>query len=37
VRRAQRVARLVGGPGHVHDAEPEATAWDCLVHVVRRA
>jgi SAM-dependent methyltransferase len=37
VRRAERVARLIGGPGHVHGAEPAATAWDCLVHLVRRA
>jgi SAM-dependent methyltransferase len=37
VRRAERVARRIGGPGHVHGAEPSATAWDCLVHVVRRA
>lgn len=34
VQRAGRVARVVGdGHGEV----PEATAWDCLVRVVRRA
>jgi len=37
VRRAERVARRVDGPGHVHGTSPTATAWDCLVHVVRRA
>ena len=37
VLRAERVAREVGAPGHVHDAEPTATAYDCLVHLVRRA
>jgi SAM-dependent methyltransferase len=37
VQRAERVARLVGGDGHVHDAAPATTAWDCLVRVVRRA
>lgn len=36
VRRAERVARRIGGPGHVHGTGPTATAWDCLVHVVRR-
>ncbi len=37
VVRAERVARQVGGPEHVHGSEPAATAWDCLVRVVRRA
>jgi hypothetical protein len=37
VLRAERVAREVGGPEHVHDAEHTATALDCLVRVVRRA
>jgi SAM-dependent methyltransferase len=37
VRRAGRVAREVGGPEHLHDPAPAATAWDCLVRVVRRA
>jgi SAM-dependent methyltransferase len=37
VLRAERVAREVGSPGHVHAAEPAATAYDCLVHLVRRA
>jgi SAM-dependent methyltransferase len=37
VRRAERVARRVDGPGHVHGTGPTATAWDCLVHVVRRS
>jgi hypothetical protein len=34
VQRAGRVARLVGDG---HGEEPAATAWDCLVRVVRRA
>jgi SAM-dependent methyltransferase len=34
VQRAERVARVVGD-GHGED--PAATAWDCLVRVVRRA
>ena len=34
VRRAERVPRLVGDG---HGEEPAATAWDCLVRVVRRA
>jgi SAM-dependent methyltransferase len=37
VQRAERVARHVGGGEHVHDAAPSATAWDCLVKLVRRA
>jgi len=37
VRRAGRVAREVGGHGHVHDSEPTRTAWDCLVRVLRLA
>jgi len=37
VHRAERVARQVPDPDHVHGAEPTATAWDCLVRVVRRA
>jgi SAM-dependent methyltransferase len=36
VLRAERVAREVGAPGDVHGAEPGATAYDCLVHLVRR-
>jgi hypothetical protein len=34
VQRAGRVARIVGDG---HGEEPTATAWDCLVRVVRRA
>ncbi len=34
VQRAERVARLVGDG---HGEEPAATAWDCLVRLVRRA
>jgi SAM-dependent methyltransferase len=37
VGRAERVAREVGGPEHVHDTAHAATAWDCLVRLVRRA
>jgi SAM-dependent methyltransferase len=37
VQHAGRVAREVGGPEHKHANEPAATAWDCLVRVVRRA
>jgi SAM-dependent methyltransferase len=33
VQRAGRVARIVGDG---HGEEPAATAWDCLVRVVRR-
>jgi SAM-dependent methyltransferase len=36
VERAERVARTVGGPESGHGEEPAATAWDCLVRVVRR-
>jgi SAM-dependent methyltransferase len=34
VQRADRVARVIGDG---HGEEPAATAWDCLVRVVRRA
>ena len=34
VQRAGRVARQVGDG---HGEEPAATAWDCLVRLVRRA
>jgi SAM-dependent methyltransferase len=35
VERAERVAREVETPGHVHDGSPAKTAWDCLVRVRR--
>jgi SAM-dependent methyltransferase len=35
VQRAERVARIVGGPESGHGEEPATTAWDCLVRVVR--
>ena len=37
VHRAGRVPREVGGPEHKHANQPSATAWDCLVRLVRRA
>jgi SAM-dependent methyltransferase len=37
VQKAGRVARVVGGAEQGHGEEPAATAWDCLVRVVRRA
>jgi SAM-dependent methyltransferase len=38
VRRAERVARSVAaGATHLHEAAPDATAWDCLVRVTRLA
>ena len=36
VVRAERVARVVPA-GDEHGGEPDRTAWDALVHVVRRA
>jgi SAM-dependent methyltransferase len=36
VQQAGRVPRLVGGPELGHGDEPAATAWDCLVKLVRR-
>ena len=36
VQRAERVAREVHDPQHVHGSQPSLTAWDCLVKVVRR-
>lgn len=37
VQHAGRVARQVEGTEHGHGAEPAATAYDCLVRVLRRA
>jgi hypothetical protein len=34
VRRAERVARVVPPSGE-HRGEPDRTAWDCLVRLVR--
>src|SRR3954451_11756976 len=35
VERAERVARVVAGGSDDHGGEPERTAWDCMVRLVR--